>query len=188
MTTARCWPWTGSRPRPSPATTLCACGAARARWCWCDRRILISRSGATSCAGAERTQAAMLVELRIRNFAIIEGAALYFGPGFNVLSGATGAGQTIIMTALGLLLGGRASPDMIRAGQTEAVVEGLFELEGEAPIEETAEWMAEEKPREIVVRRVIAEGGRSRVSINDNTATVQGLARLGVALVQIYGQ
>ena len=58
----------------------------------------------------------MLVELRIRNFAIIEGAALYFGPGFNVLSGETGAGKTIIMTALGLLLGSRASPDMIRAG------------------------------------------------------------------------
>ena len=76
----------------------------------------------------------MLVELRIRNFAIIEGAALYFGPGFNVLSGETGAGKTIIMTALGLLLGGRASPDMIRAGQNEAVVEGMFELEGEAPL------------------------------------------------------
>ena len=72
----------------------------------------------------------MLVELRIRNFAIIEGAALYFGPGFNVLSGETGAGKTIIMTALGLLLGSRASPDMIRAGQNEAVVEGIVRAGG----------------------------------------------------------
>lgn len=130
----------------------------------------------------------MLIELRIRNFAVIEEAALAFGPGLNVLSGETGAGKTIIMTALGLLLGGRASPDLIRAGAREAVVEGIFELEGEAPIVEAAEWLAEDNPRELVVRRVISEGGRSRVSINDNTATVQGLARLGAALVQIYGQ
>jgi DNA repair protein RecN (Recombination protein N) len=130
----------------------------------------------------------MLTELRIRNFAIIEEASLAFGPGLNVLSGETGAGKTIIMTALGLLIGGRASPDLIRAGAKEAIVEGIFELEGEAPEAEAAEWLGEENPRELVIRRVIAEGGRSRVSINDNAATVQGLARLGAALVQIYGQ
>jgi len=130
----------------------------------------------------------MLIELRIRNFAVIEEAALAFGPGLNVLSGETGAGKTIIMTALGLLIGGRGSPDLIRAGAKEAVVEGIFELEGEAPIVEAAQWLADDNPRELVIRRVIAEGGRSRVSINDNTATVQGLARMGAALVQIYGQ
>ena len=78
----------------------------------------------------------MLVELRIRNFAIIDEVALEFGAGLNVLSGETGAGKTIVMNALGLLIGGRASPDMIRAGQKEALVEGLFELEGEAPLPE----------------------------------------------------
>jgi DNA repair protein RecN (Recombination protein N) len=130
----------------------------------------------------------MLAELRIRNFAIIEEAALAFGPGLNVVSGETGAGKTIIMTALGLLLGGRASPELIRTGAREAVVEGIFALEGEAPLPEAAEWLDQNNPREVVIRRIIAEGGRSRVSINDNTATVQGLARLGAALVQIYGQ
>jgi DNA repair protein RecN (Recombination protein N) len=131
----------------------------------------------------------MLVELRIRNFAIIEGAALYFGPGFNVLSGETGAGKTIIMTALGLLLGGRASPDMIRAGQTEAVVEGLFELEGEAPLPEGTREIAESGQRELVIRRTLAaEGGRSRAYLNGEMATVQTLARLGQSLVQVYGQ
>lgn len=130
----------------------------------------------------------MIAELRIRNFAIIEEAALAFGPGLNVLSGETGAGKTIIMTALGLLLGGRASPELIRSGAKEAVVEGVFTLEGEAPPPEAAEWLDPDDPRRLVIRRVIAEGGRSRVSINDNTATVQGLARLGAALVQIYGQ
>jgi len=130
----------------------------------------------------------MLRELRIRNFATIEEATLSFGPGLNVLSGETGAGKTIIMTAAGLLLGGRASPELIRSGTKEAVVEGIFVLEGEALPAEMPEWLDSENPCDLVVRRVIAEGGRSRISINDNTATVQGLARLGAMLVQIYGQ
>ncbi len=130
----------------------------------------------------------MLTELRIRNFAVIEEAALSFGPGLNVLTGETGAGKTIVMTALGLLLGGRASPEVIRTGAKEAVVEGVFELEGEAPLPEAAEWLNEDNPRELLIRRVIAEGGRSRVTINDSLATVNALARIGTALVQIYGQ
>ncbi len=130
----------------------------------------------------------MLTELRIRNFAVIEEAALAFGAGLNVLSGETGAGKTIIMTALGLLVGGRASPELIRAGAKEAVVEGIFEFEGEGPISGAAEWLSEENPRELIVRRSIAEGGRARVTINDNLATVQALGRLGPTLVQIYGQ
>ena len=131
----------------------------------------------------------MLVELRIRNFAIIEGAALYFGPGFNVLSGETGAGKTIIMTALGLLLGSRASPDMIRAGQNEAVVEGMFELEGEAPLPEGTQEFAESSQRELVIRRTLAaDGGRSRAYVNGEMATVQTLSRMGQGLVQVYGQ
>ena len=126
----------------------------------------------------------MLVELRIRNFAIIEEAALEFGAGLNVLSGETGAGKTIILSALGLLLGGRASPDLIRAGQKEAVVEALFEIEGEVP----GLAAAETGKRELAVRRVIAEGGRSRVTIGGELATVQSLGRIGAALVQVYGQ
>jgi DNA repair protein RecN (Recombination protein N) len=130
----------------------------------------------------------MLTELRIRNFAVIEEAALSFGPGLNVLTGETGAGKTIVMSALGLLLGGRASPDVIRTGAKEAVVEGVFELEGEAGLPEAADWLSEDTPRELLIRRVIAEGGRSRVTINDSLATVNALSRIGAALVQIYGQ
>ncbi|HUN56870.1 MAG TPA: DNA repair protein RecN, partial [Candidatus Binataceae bacterium] len=130
----------------------------------------------------------MLTALRIRNFAIIEEASLGFGPGLNVLSGETGAGKTIIMTALGLLLGGRASPEMVRAGAKEAVVEAVFELEGEAPPADAEQWLTEDNPRELLIRRVIAEGGRSRVTVNDSMVTVQTLARLGEALVEIYGQ
>lgn len=130
----------------------------------------------------------MLTELRIRNFAVIEQAALSFGAGLNVLTGETGAGKTIVMSALGLLLGGRASPEVIRAGAKEAVIEGVFELEGEAALPEAGEWLSEDSPRELLIRRVIAEGGRSRVTINDALATVNSLARIGAALVQIYGQ
>ncbi len=129
----------------------------------------------------------MLLELRIRNFAIIDQAALEFGPGLNVLSGETGAGKTIVMSALGLLLGMRASPEMVRADRKEAVVEGLFAVEGEDlpadlfPGSATA-------PRELIVKRVVSEAGRSRVLLNDEMATVQTLSRIGSALVEVYGQ
>ena len=131
----------------------------------------------------------MLLELNIRNFAIIEEAHLEFGAGLNVLSGETGAGKTIILSALGLLLGSRASPDMIRAGEKEAVVEGLFELEGEAAIPEAAARDRDVSRRQILIRRVIAEGGgRSRVTIDGDLATVQSLGKIGASLVQVYGQ
>ncbi|HYK66224.1 MAG TPA: AAA family ATPase, partial [Patescibacteria group bacterium] len=131
----------------------------------------------------------MLLELNIRNFAIIEEAHLEFGAGLNVLSGETGAGKTIILSALGLLLGSRASPDMIRAGEKEAVVEGLFEIEGETPLPEAAARERDGSSRQLLVRRVIAEGGgRSRVTIDGELATVQSLGKIGAALVQVYGQ
>ncbi len=126
-----------------------------------------------------------MLELRIRNFAIIEEAALQFGPGLNVLSGETGAGKTIIMSALAMLLGARASSEVIRVEQKEAAVEAIFELEGEAGLPETAPGDGQ---RELLIRRVIAEGSRSRVLINDELGTVNSLAKIGAALVQIYGQ
>jgi DNA repair protein RecN (Recombination protein N) len=130
----------------------------------------------------------MLAELRIRNFAVIEQAELSFAAGLNILSGETGAGKTIVMTALGLLLGGRASSEIVRAGAREATVEGIFEFESEGPFAEGAEWQDPDNPREIIIRRVISEGGRSRISINGKLATLQALAQIGSALVQIYGQ
>ncbi len=130
----------------------------------------------------------MLVELRIRNFAIIEEAALEFGPGLNVLTGETGAGKTIILSALGLLLGGRASPEFIRTDAREAVIEGLFHFEGEAAIPALSPEPRPAEQSELLIKRVIAEGGRSRVLLDGELATVQTLARVGSALVQVYGQ
>jgi DNA repair protein RecN (Recombination protein N) len=128
----------------------------------------------------------MLAELRIRNFAIIEEAALEFSPGLNVLSGETGAGKTIILSALGLLLGGRASPEVIRTDAKEAIVEARFELEGELALDGLPARTPDQ--RELLIRRIIAEGGRSRVLIDGEMATVQALSRLGPAVVQVYGQ
>ena len=130
----------------------------------------------------------MLLELRIRNFAIIDEVALEFGAGLNVLSGETGAGKTIIMNALGLLIGGRASPEMIRTDKKDALVEGLFELDGEAPMPDSVLPASDGTQREILIKRIIAESSRSRVMINDELATVQSLARIGGNLVQVYGQ
>ena len=128
----------------------------------------------------------MLLELRIRNFAIIDQVALDFGAGLNVLSGETGAGKTIIMNALGLLLGMRASPEMVRADHKEAVVEGLFQVEGEHGPDLPEGF--DPASGELIVKRVVSESGRSKVLINDEMATVQTLARIGSALVEVYGQ
>ena len=129
----------------------------------------------------------MLLELRIRNFAIIDQVELEFGPGLNVLSGETGAGKTIIMNALGLLLGMRASPEMVRADQKEAMVDGLFQIEGEGLGPDLPAGF-DAAAGELIVKRVVSESGRSRVLINDEMATVQTLGRIGVALVEVYGQ
>jgi DNA repair protein RecN (Recombination protein N) len=130
----------------------------------------------------------MLLELRIRNFAIIDQVELEFGPGLNLLSGETGTGKTIIMNALGLLLGMRASPEMVRAEAREAVVEGMFQIDGEGLPADLLHGLGEPAPSELIVKRVISEAGRSRVLINDEMATVQTLAKLGAALVEVYGQ
>jgi DNA repair protein RecN (Recombination protein N) len=132
----------------------------------------------------------MLVELRISNLAVIKEAALEFGPGLNVLSGETGAGKTIIMSALGLLLGMRGSAEMVRSGAAETVVEGAFELEGDSELRSELAEFADSNGEvdSLVIRRVIAEGGRSRVLINGALGSVQMLSRIGTGLVQIYGQ
>src|SRR5260370_40974325 len=131
----------------------------------------------------------MLLELRIRNFAIVEQVALEFGPGLNVLSGETGAGKTIIMNALGLLLGMRASPEMVRADQKEAVVEGLFQVEGEGPAGALMAGLDEEAASgELVVKRGVSEAGRSRGLVQNAMAAVQPLAKIGAGLVEGHGR
>ena len=131
----------------------------------------------------------MLTELRIRNFAIIEQVTLPLGEGFNVLSGETGAGKSIIVGALSLLLGERASADLVRSGAEKATVEGVFDI---AKVKGIAE-LADERGIEVeddtlVLKREIASNGRGRAWINGATVTATVLAEIGRQLVNLHGQ
>lgn len=131
----------------------------------------------------------MLTELRIRNFAIIEQVTLPLSSGFNVLSGETGAGKSIIVGALGLLLGERASADLIRSGADKATVEGVFDISKLKDISELADDRGIEVEEEtLVLKREIATSGRGRAWINGTTVTASVLAEIGRQLVNLHGQ
>ncbi len=131
----------------------------------------------------------MLTELRIRNFAIIEQVTLPLAPGFNVLSGETGAGKSIIVGALGLLLGERASADLIRSGADKATVEGVFDIGRLKEISALADERGIEVEEEtLVLKREIATNGRGRAWINGTTVTATVLAEIGRLLVNLHGQ
>jgi DNA repair protein RecN (Recombination protein N) len=131
----------------------------------------------------------MLIELRIQNYAVIDRLALRLGPGLNVLSGETGAGKSIIVGALSLLLGERASAEVVRAGGEKAVVEGVFEAADRPQLLA----LLEEKGIEpedglLILRREVALEGRNRAWINGSPATAGMLGELGRHLVDMHGQ
>ena len=131
----------------------------------------------------------MLTELRIKNFAIIESLALPLAPGFNVLSGETGAGKSIIVGALSLLLGERASGDLIRTGADRAIVEGVFDIRGHAAVAATLDERGIDVDDDtVVLRREIAASGRARAWVNGTTVTAGVLAEVGRLLVNLHGQ
>lgn len=130
----------------------------------------------------------MLAELSIRNFAIIDDLALTLAPGMTVLSGETGAGKSILIDALGLLLGDRADADAVREGADRAEIDARFRLD-DAPAAQA--WLAERElddGDECVLRRVVLREGRSRNWINGSPATARDLKALGECLVDIHGQ
>ncbi|MCM2265811.1 MAG: DNA repair protein RecN [Desulfuromonadales bacterium] len=130
----------------------------------------------------------MLVHLTITNFAIIDRLEVEFGSGFNVLTGETGAGKSIVMDALGLLLGDRASPELIRAGCEEATVEALFDLTGRSDLQAVINAAGFSAGSELILRRVITRAGRSRAYINGGLATLTQLQPLTEQLVAVCGQ
>ncbi|MGQ0649074.1 MAG: DNA repair protein RecN [Gemmatimonadaceae bacterium] len=131
----------------------------------------------------------MLTELRIRNVAIIESVTLPLESGFNVLTGETGAGKSIIVEALGLLFGERASADVVRTGTDKATVEGVFDITAHASVATTLDERGIDVDDGIVVfRREVAASGRSRAWINGTTVTSGALAEIGSRLVSIHGQ
>src|SRR3954464_10015783 len=131
----------------------------------------------------------MLTELRIRNFAIIETLTLPLAPGFNVLSGETGAGKSIIVDALGLLLGERANSDMIRTGTDKATVDGTFEIGNDKTVAKLLDDRGIEVEEGLVVlKREVAANGRGRAWINGGSVTAAVLADVGRLLVNLHGQ
>ena len=114
----------------------------------------------------------MLEELHVTDLGVIEHLGLTFGPGMTAVTGETGAGKTLVVGAIDLLLGGRADPTFVRPGASEAVVEGRFS-EGDA------EW---------VIRRVVPREGRSRAYVNGAMASLAELSELGGRLVDLHGQ
>ena len=130
----------------------------------------------------------MLKELRINNFAIIDNLHVEFASGLTALTGETGAGKSIIIDALNLILGGRADSNFIRTGETSATVESIFEIDNLETLGILKELGISSDNGEIVVRRTISSSGKNRCLINDSTVTVGVLATLGNRLVDIHGQ
>jgi DNA repair protein RecN (Recombination protein N) len=131
----------------------------------------------------------MLTELRIRNFAIIESLTLPLSGGFNVLSGETGAGKSIIVGALGFLLGERGSSDLIRTGADKATVEGVFDISERSAIAAMIDERGIESDEgTIVLKREISSAGRGRAWANGSPVTATVLGEIGRALVNLHGQ
>lgn len=131
----------------------------------------------------------MLTELRIKNFAIIESLSLPLAKGFNVLSGETGAGKSIIVGALGLLLGDRTSADLIRTGAERASVEGVFDVSDRPEIVQLLDERGIDAEESLVVlKREIAAAGRARAWVNGTAVSAALLAEIGRTLVNLHGQ
>jgi DNA repair protein RecN (Recombination protein N) len=134
----------------------------------------------------------VLVELRLENYAVIDNAAVEFASGLNLLTGETGAGKSILIDALALLLGDKASSDMIRSGAERAVISAVFECENNAgnAIEKVLEQngLDESEDGSLIVRREIAGGGKGRVFVNNQAATVAVLRQFAPHLATIHAQ
>ena len=133
----------------------------------------------------------MLIELRLENYAVVDNLAVEFAPGLNLLTGETGAGKSILIDALALLLGDKASADVIRSGADKATISAVFEVEGGA--EKTVAQILEnngidQEDESIILRREIAAGGKGRVFVNNQPATVAVLRQLAPYLATIHAQ
>jgi len=129
----------------------------------------------------------MLVELRAENYAVIDHAIAVFGPGLNLLTGETGAGKSILVDALALLMGGKSSAEVVRHGADKAVVSCVFESTAgaETILEENG---IDADGNEIILRREILSTGKGRVFVNNQPATVAVLKQLAPELALVHAQ
>lgn len=138
-----------------------------------------------------RSSRSLLDEISIRNLGVIAEAAVEFAPGLNVITGETGAGKTMVLTALGLVLGAKSDPDLIRNGADRATVTGTFKLSGTGS-DELKELFGEHEPDledgNLLLTRTISRDGKSRAQLSGQTTTASVLNQFGGALLQIHGQ
>lgn len=130
----------------------------------------------------------MIRELRIRDLVTIAEVTLELGPGLNVLTGETGAGKSMLVDAVALLLGSRADSAMVRPGAQRAIIEGAFQLEDQALRRRLEAQGLDAEGDDLVVRREIGADGRSKAWVNGSPTTIGVLARLGAVLVDLHGQ
>ena len=132
----------------------------------------------------------MLAELRIVNFALIEQLHIHFQAGFTVLTGETGAGKSLLIDAIGLLVGGRASTEQIRSGEDEAHLEASFHLPADHPLLQQlrSQDVIGPKDNDIILKRILSRTGRHRVYLNGSLCPLRVLEELGGTLVDIHGQ
>ena len=131
----------------------------------------------------------MLANLRVRNYALLDEVDIEFTPGLNVLTGETGSGKSILIGALGLILGGRATSEAIRGGARAATVEGLFEGACDAQVQALlSESGVDTEEGTLIIRREVSRDGRNRCTINGCLVTVSVLKNLGALLVDLHGQ
>src|SRR6185312_7316806 len=147
-------------------------GAERPRLDRCEELYHAAKLLSKLCYDWSSLASPMLRFLRIKHLAVIDSVEVEFDPGLNVLTGETGAGKSILVEAVGLLLGGRASGDLVRTGEELATIEAIFESGGE----------------ELIVRREITAQGRSRAYVNGALATAGALKELSARLVELHGQ
>jgi DNA repair protein RecN (Recombination protein N) len=133
----------------------------------------------------------MLQRLAIQNLAIIDAVTLDFDSGFSALTGETGAGKSILIDALGLLMGARADTQLVRSGRERADVSGEFSLKGRADLQgwlEAQECLDADDPQHLLLRRVVYAEGRTRAFINGQPVNLNVLRELGEQLIEIFGQ
>lgn len=130
----------------------------------------------------------MLKSLQIKDYALIENINIVFKPGLNIITGETGAGKSILIDAMSLLLGERASTEIIRKGSQKSIVEGIFDVNGNKKVKKLLEKNDVDYFDEMIVRREISLKGSNRCFINDTPVTLNLIKELGYLLVDLHGQ
>jgi len=130
----------------------------------------------------------MLTDISIKNFAIIDSLHIQFGRGLNILTGETGAGKSIIIDAVNLVLGGRGSVDLIRTGADDASVEAMFDISAEMALIDFLAEKGIDAGDELLLKRTISRSGKNRIFINGSLSTLSSLADIASRLINIYGQ